>query len=157
MEGHTYRYFRGEPLYPFGHGLSYTVFRYSNLQLSAKTIKPKETLTVNVDVENAGERAGDEVVQLYVSDVAASVPVPIRQLQGFRRIHLAPGEKETVSFALAPRQFSLINDKGRRVVEPGEFQIAIGGRQPSGEDLEGEQTDVLLETVEMIGKATRIL
>jgi beta-glucosidase len=156
MEGHTYRYFRGEPLYPFGHGLSYTVFRYSNLQLSAKTITPEDPLTISVDVENAGERAGDEVVQLYVSDVVASVPVPIRQLQGFRRIHLAPGEKETVSFALTPRQFSLIDDAGRRVVEPGEFQIAVGGRQPRPKDLDEEQIDVLIETVEVTGEATEI-
>jgi beta-glucosidase len=156
MEGHTYRYFRGEPLYPFGHGLSYTAFRYSNLQLSAKTITSKDPLTVNVDVENTGERAGDEVVQLYVSDVAASVPVPIRQLQGFRRIHLAPGKKETVSFALTPHQFSLIDDAGRQVVEPGEFQIAVGGRQPRPKDLDGEQIDVLIETVEMTGEATEI-
>jgi beta-glucosidase len=156
MEGHTYRYFRGEPLYPFGHGLSYTVFRYSNLQLSAKAITPEDPLTVSVDVENTGERAGDEVVQLYVSDVAASVPVPIRQLQGFRRIHLAPGEKEAVSFALTPRQLSLIDDAGRRVVEPGEFQIAVGGRQPRPKDLDGEQTDMLIETVEVTGEVTEI-
>jgi beta-glucosidase len=156
MEGHTYRYFRGEPLYPFGHGLSYTIFRYSDLQLSAKTITPDETLTVRVDVENAGERAGDEVVQLYVSDVAASVPVPIRQLQGFKRVHLTPGEKKTISFTLMPRQFSLIDDEERRVVEPGEFQIAIGGRQPGPEDLDGERSDMLIETIEVIGETTPV-
>jgi beta-glucosidase len=153
MEGHTYRYFRGEPLYPFGHGLSYTVFRYSAMQLSARTITPQETLTISVDVENTGERAGDEVVQLYVSDVAASVPVPIRQLQGFKRVHLAPGEKKTVSFALTPCQFSLIDAKDRRVIEPGEFQIAVGGRQP---DPEGKRADVLIETVEVIGEVAEV-
>ena len=156
MEGHTYRYFQGEPLYPFGHGLSYTVFRYSDLQLSAKSIAPDETLTVSVDVENTGGRAGDEVVQLYVSDVAASVPVPIRQIQGFKRVHLTPGEKKTISFALTPRQFSLIDDEERRVIEPGEFQIAVGGRQPGPKDLDSEQSDVLIEIVEVTGKVAEV-
>jgi len=156
MEGHTYRYFRGEPLFPFGHGLSYTTFAYSDLQLSAETIAPGETLTISVDVRNVGQRAGDEVVQLYVSDVAASVPVPIRQLQGFERIHLAPGETSAVAFALAPRQLSLIDDQGRRVIEPGEFQIAIGGRQPTPQDLEVRGTAVLISTFTVTGEVTEL-
>jgi beta-glucosidase len=156
MEGHTYRYFKGEPLFPFGYGLSYTTFAYSNLRLSARTIRPDETLTVSVDVQNTGQRAGDEVVQLYVSDVAASVPVPIRQLQGFERVHLAPGETKTVTFTLTPRQLSLIDENWRRVVEPGGFQIAVGGGQPSHEDMIGEEGDVLIETFEVTGKVTEI-
>jgi beta-glucosidase len=156
MEGHTYRYFRGETLFPFGYGLSYTTFAYSNLQLSAKTIKPTETLTISVDVQNTGQRAGDEVVQLYVSDIAASVPVPIRQLEGFERVHLAPGETKTVTFTLTPRQLSLIDDQWRRVIEPGGFQIAVGGRQPSHQDMAGEATEVLIETFEVTGKVTEI-
>jgi beta-glucosidase len=156
MEGHTYRYFRGETLFPFGYGLSYTTFAYSNLQLSAKTIKPTETLTISVDVQNTGQRAGDEVAQLYVSDIAASVPVPIRQLQGFERVYLAPGETKTVTFTLTPRQLSLIDDQWRRVIEPGGFQIAVGGRQPSHQDMTGEGTDVLIETFEVTGKVAEI-
>ncbi|HOU13897.1 MAG TPA: glycoside hydrolase family 3 C-terminal domain-containing protein [Anaerolineae bacterium] len=128
--GHTYRYFKGEPLYPFGYGLSYTTFAYSDLTLSAETISAGESLTVSVKVTNTGDRAGDEVVQLYVRDVEASVPVPLRQLQGFTRIHLEPGVQQTVTFTLAPRQMSLIDDAGRRVIEPGVFEVAVGGGQP---------------------------
>ena len=156
MEGHTYRYFRGEPLFPFGYGLSYITFAYSNLQLSAETITPGETLTISADVQNVGPRAGDEVVQLYVSDIAASVPVAIRQLQGFERLHLAPGETKRVTFTLTPRQLSLIDDQGRRVIEPGEFQVAVGGRQPSSEDLLGEGTAVLIGAFEVSGEVTEV-
>jgi beta-glucosidase len=156
MEGHTYRYFRGEPLFPFGYGLSYTTFAYGNLQLSAKVIAPTETLTVSVDVQNVGQRAGDEVVQLYVSDVSATVPVPIRQLQAFKRLHLAPGETKAVTFTLIPRQLSLIDDEGRRVVEPGEFQVAVGGRQPSPEDFAGQGTAVLIRSFEVRGEMTEV-
>jgi beta-glucosidase len=133
--GHTYRYFGGEVLYPFGHGLSYTTFAYSDLTLSAEAIQSGESLTVSVKVQNTGALAGDEVVQLYVRDVApfhgeASVPVPIRQLQGFTRVHLEPGAQQTVTFMLAPRQMSLIADDGQRVIEPGLFEVAVGGGQP---------------------------
>jgi beta-glucosidase len=149
MEGRTYRYFRGEPLYPFGYGLSYTTFAYRNLRTQAQAISSGETLTVSVDVQNVGERAGDEVVQVYVSDVAASVPVPIRQLAGFARMHLAPGETQTVTFTLAPRQMSLIDDAGQRVVEPGKFRITVGGRQPLPADSFAEGSAVLAATFEV--------
>jgi len=122
--------------------------------LSARRITPGDTVTISVDVQNVGRRAGDEVVQLYVSDVAASVPAPIRQLQGFERIHLAPGETKTVTFALAPRQLSLVDNEGRRVIEPGTFQVAVGGRQPNPGDLIDEGTGVLITTLEVTGKIT---
>ena len=130
MQGRTYRYFKGEPLYPFGHGLSYTTFKYDNLKLSAKTVKAGQSIRVSASVQNVGDRAGDEVVQLYVTDVAASVPVPIRSLAGIKRVFLKPGEKRTVSFTLMPEQMSVIDDKGKRVIEPGEFMVSIGGKQP---------------------------
>ena len=147
--GHTYRYFRGDPLYPFGHGLSYTSFAYSDLALSAGRIAAGESVTVQVEVENVGQRVGDEVVQLYVRDVVASVPVPLRQLQGFQRVQLAPGERTTVTFTLTPRQMSLITDEGARVVEPGKFEIALGGGQPG-------YADVLTEVLEVVGQTTPV-
>jgi beta-glucosidase len=129
MQGRTYRYFKGEPLYPFGHGLSYTNFAYSNLRIESKSVKAGETVKVSVDVTNAGDREGDEVVQLYLTDTAASAPVPIRALVGFDRISLRPKENRTVTFTITPRQMSLIDESGKRVIEPGEFSISIGGGQ----------------------------
>ena len=156
MAGRTYRYFQGEPLFPFGHGLSYTTFAYSDLRLSAETITPQETFTVSVGVRNTGDRAGDEVVQLYVSHVDGPVPVPIRQLQGFERVHLAAGETKTVTFTLRPRQLSIVTDGGRRVVVPGKFRIAVGGRQPSPEDTGGEGTAVLFGALAVTGEAAGV-
>ena len=130
MNGRTYRYFKEEPLYPFGFGLSYTRFRYDKLKLSSSAIKSGESLSLSVEVHNIGTRAGDEVVQLYVTDLAASVPVPIRSLAGVKRIHLMPGQKQTVSFILRPEQMSLVNDQNKRVIEPGEFAVTVGGKQP---------------------------
>ena len=130
MQGRTYRYFKGEPLYPFGHGLSYTNFVYGNLRLEPKTVKAGEPVKVSVDVTNAGDREGDEVAQLYLTDTSASVPVPIRALVGFDRFSLRPREKRRVAFTITPRQMSLIDDRSKRVIEPGEFVIHVGGGQP---------------------------
>ena len=130
MQGRTYRYFKGEPLYPFGYGLSYTNFVYSDLRIDSKSVKAGQPVNVSVDVTNAGERLGEEVVQLYLTDTAASAPVPIRNLVGFDRISLRPREKRSVSFTITPRQMSLIDDGGKRVIEPGEFTIFVGGGQP---------------------------
>lgn len=130
MQGRTYRYFKGEPLYPFGFGLSYTNFTYNNLRFDSKSVKAGQPIKVTVDVKNVGDRAGDEVVQLYLTDVAASAPVPIRSLIGFDRLSLRPGEKRTVTFTITPRQMSLIDDAGKRIIEPGEFLVSAGGGQP---------------------------
>ena len=130
MQGRTYRYFKGEPLYPFGFGLSYTSFAYSNLRFDVRSVKAGQPIKVTVDVKNVGDRAGDEVVQLYLTDVAASAPVPIRSLIGFDRVSLRPGEKQTVTFTITPRQMSLIDDNGKRIIEPGEFLVTAGGGQP---------------------------
>ena len=130
MQGRTYRYFKGDPLYPFGYGLSYTRFAYSNLRVNS--VKAGEPVKVAVDVTNAGERQGDEVVQLYLTDVAASAPVPIRTLVGFERVALRPREKRTVTFTITPRQMSLIDNNDKRVIEPGEFRVHVGGNQTSG-------------------------
>ncbi|PYS31851.1 MAG: glucan 1,4-alpha-glucosidase [Acidobacteria bacterium] len=130
MLGRTYRYFKGEPLYAFGFGLSYTKFKYDKVKLSAARLKGGAELKITAEVQNVGDRAGDEVVQLYLSDVAAPVPVPIRSLAGMQRVFLKPGEKQNVSFTLSPTQMSLIDDNGKRVIEPGEFLVSVGGKQP---------------------------
>ncbi|MFB9110067.1 beta-glucosidase [Flavobacterium gyeonganense] len=129
MKGRTYRYFQKKPLYPFGFGLSYTKFKYSNLQLPVD-ISAEKNLEVSVDITNTGDRDGDEVVELYIKDEKASTPRPIVQLEGFERIYLKKGETKTVSFTITPRQLSLINKKGQRVIEPGWFTISVGGKQP---------------------------
>lgn len=129
MKGRTYRYFEGEPLFPFGYGLSYTKFEYRNLSLPEE-IKAGEETKVSVEVHNTGMRAGDEVVQLYVKDLTASAPVPLRALQGFKRIHLKPGETQVVEFVLQPRQLARIDEKNQFVVEAGGFEIAVGGVLP---------------------------
>jgi beta-glucosidase len=130
MKGRTYRFTKQAPLYRFGYGLSYTTFAYSRLRLSRKRVRARGSVAVSVDVKNSGERAGEEVVQLYVSDVAASVPVPIRHLEGFQRVRLRAGERKTVRFALKPGQLSAYDDQGRPFVEPGAFRISVGGGQP---------------------------
>lgn len=133
MKGRTYRYFDKKPLYPFGFGLSYTKFKYSNLKLPVNPGSEKD-FEVSIDVTNTGDRDGDEVVELYLKDEKASTPRPILQLEGFERINLKKGETKTVSFTITPRQLSLINKKGQRVIEPGWFTISVGGKQPDGSD-----------------------
>jgi beta-glucosidase len=130
MKNRTYRYFTGKPLYAFGYGLSYTTFAYSNLQITPAAAKPGEPVAVSADVENTGTLAGDEVVQLYLKDVEATLPVPNLQLQGFARVPLAPGEKRTVKFSLAAAQLSAVNADGKWVLEPGVFAVWVGGVQP---------------------------
>jgi beta-glucosidase len=129
MEGRTYRYFRGQPLYAFGHGLSYTTFAYANLRLSAARVKAGESVEVSVDVTNTGARAGDEVVQLYLTDVAGSTPRPVRNLAGFQRIHLQAGQTRAARFTVAADQMAMVNAADQWVVEPGEFVVAAGGNQ----------------------------
>lgn len=129
MENRTYRYFKGEPLYAFGYGLSYTTFKYSKFSV-AKTYYTGDTIKVSVNVKNTGKIAGDEVVQLYISNLSSSVPVPIRALKAFKRIHLLPGEVKTVSFSIAPEAFSVIDEQNKRVVKPGLFEFTVGGGQP---------------------------
>jgi beta-glucosidase len=120
------------PLYPFGFGLSYTQFRISDLRLSARSIPAGGRLTASVEVENTGKREGDEVVQLYLRDVASSRTRPVRELKGFERITLLPGEKRRVTFTLTPAELGFYNREMRFVVEPGEFKVFVGNSSTGG-------------------------
>jgi len=126
MSGRTYRYFKGEPLYPFGYGLSYTTFDYSNLVVS-ETSPTQIPVSVSVDLKNSGKTAGEEVVQVYVSNKSAKSIVPLTALKAFKRVYLKPGEQKTISFTLNPEDFSVTDNDSRQVVEPGLFEISISG------------------------------
>jgi beta-glucosidase len=134
MKGRTYRYAERTPLYPFGYGLSYTRFAYRDIAVTlpparARDIRPA-IARVSAVVENVGGRAGDEVVQLYLKHLDAPCVVPLHDLRGFQRVHLAPGESRTVAFDLGARDLSLVDDSGRRVFRPGRFRVTVGGSQP---------------------------
>jgi beta-glucosidase len=130
MKGRTYRYFEGKPLYPFGFGLSYTTFSYTDLRLPKKTINAGDPLTANVTVSNTGKVAGDEVVQLYLSfpNVAGA---PLRALRGFQRVHLKAGESQKVNFELKDRDLSMVTEAGEPIIAEGEYSVSIGGGQPN--------------------------
>ena len=152
MTGKTYRYFKDEPLYPFGFGLSYTTFAYSNLSVPDKAVAG-EKIRIKATVTNTGKIAGDEVVQLYLTDEKASTPRPVRQLEGFTRISLNPGESKEVEFEMEPRQFSIINNKNKRVIEPGYFNVSVGGKQPGFKGyLDPQFTQVLTGRIRLTGK-----
>lgn len=123
----NYQDIPNEPLYPFGHGLSYTDFEYSNISLSAEEINSNGTLTAKVTVTNKGKVKGKEVVQLYINDVASTSTRPIKELKGFNKIELAPGESRDVAFEITPELLSYYNHNLEYVCEPGEFEIMIGG------------------------------
>ncbi len=144
MANRTYRYFTGVPLYPFGYGLSYTTFAYADLAVPEKTATGSD-VKVTVTVTNTGDMAGDEVVQLYLTDEKASSPRPLRQLEGFKRIRLNAGESRTLEFTLKAEQLSLINSKDTRVIEPGWFTVAVGGGQPGSTAVAGETPGQVLE------------
>ncbi|MGQ9608039.1 MAG: glycoside hydrolase family 3 C-terminal domain-containing protein [bacterium] len=152
MKNRTYRYMKEEPLYPFGYGLSYTTFKYSNLKINSKEIAPTQNLDIYVDVENTGNRDGDEVVQVYVSIPDASIVSPIRSLQGFTRVHLKSGERRTIQFTLTPQQFAIVNEDGKFIVEPGRVSVSVGGGQPG---VKGD-TGVLITEFHVVGKATEV-
>ena len=120
------------PLFPFGYGLSYTQFHLSDLRLSAHHLSHDGSLSVSVEVENMGRRAGDEVVQLYLRNLAASVTRPVRELKGFERISLQPGERRRIYFWLGPEQLGFINREMRFTVEPGDFKVFVGNSSVGG-------------------------
>lgn len=121
-----YLFEENEPYFWFGYGLSYTEYQYNNIRIDKQHISEHDTATVSVDVTNTGDRAGDEIVQMYITDCVSSVTRPERELKGFKKVHLNPGETQTVSFAIDSSLLSFINAKGVSCVEPGEFLIMIG-------------------------------
>ena len=129
MKNRTYRYFAGQPLYPFGYGLSYSKFAYSNLKLSTRELRAGDPLSVEVDIRDTSDQAGDEVAELYLifPKVAGA---PIRALRGFTRVHAGGGETQHVAFTLAARDLSLVNGAGDRMVAAGDYSISVGGGQP---------------------------
>jgi beta-glucosidase len=120
------------PEYNFGFGLSYTQFEYSNLRLSARTLMKEKPLTVSATITNRGKRAGDEIVQLYIHQRTASVAQPVRELKGFERIHLMPGESTEVKFTLAAESLMFHNPHGRPVIEPGAFDLWVAPDSAGG-------------------------
>jgi beta-glucosidase len=146
MARRTYRYFDGQPLYPFGHGLSYSTFTYSGLKLPA-TVAAGEPLNVEAQVANTGTREGDEVVQVYLT-FPSRPGVPLRALRGFTRVHLKPGEQKTVQFTLGDRDLSHVSPDGMHLVSSGRYGISVGGGQPEtgvpvvtgAFDIRGERT-----------------
>jgi beta-glucosidase len=129
MRNRTYRYFKGQPLYAFGYGLSYAKFEYSNLKLSTTTLKAGDSLTVEADVRNVSQREGDEVVELYLS-FPKSPAAPIHALRGFTRMGLGAGETKHVVFTLNARDLSEVNENGDRIVANGDYRVSVGGGQP---------------------------
>jgi beta-glucosidase len=131
-------YFKGQPLYPFGFGLSYTTFEYANLRTSAESLQSTGEITVSVDVRNTGKRAGDEVVQMYVKHLESAVERPIKELRGFERITLGPGETKTVRMALKGSELAYWDAAAHGfVVEPGKAGIMLGS---SSADVKLEKT-----------------
>ena len=126
-KGLTYQYFTGTPLYPFGQGLSFTTFEYANLQVGASNLALCDSTTVTVDVKNTGTRDGDEVVQLYVGYPDSAIARPTKQLRGFKRIHLAAGETQTVSFPLDGQALTYWDQSKKRfALEAGMVDVMVG-------------------------------
>lgn len=135
MKGRTYKYMEVEPMYPFGFGLTYSEFEFSELKLSKKKMKTNGKLEVSVEVSNLGEFEAEEVVQLYISDVKASVTVPKYELKAIKRANLKPGASTELTFEITPDMLKLITDEGESVLEKGQFKVYLGSSSPSDRSL----------------------
>jgi beta-glucosidase len=130
LTGRTYRYMTTEPQYPFGFGLGYSQFAYLDLTLEKTSIRAGEALNAEVTLLNTGRQEAEEVAQFYLSDLQASVPVPIHKLVGFQRVRLGPGERLHIPFTITPEMMALVNEAGESVLEAGQFRLAVGGCSP---------------------------
>jgi beta-glucosidase len=150
MPGHTYRYAQWEPLFPFGFGLSYTKFEYSSLAIENRTIPAGDSAKLSVAVSNVGAIAGEEVVQVYLSDLEASTQVPGSNLVAFQRVALQPGETKTLSFTIDAEAMMLFDEDGKQKLEPGDFKVTIGGCAPGqrGQELGAAEPAALVFTVQ---------
>jgi len=146
MAGRTYRYFKGEPLYPFGFGLSYTTFEYSNLKTNETNTQ--SPVTLSVDVKNTGKFDGEEVVQIYISNKTATSDVPMVSLKGFKKVYLKKGETKTITFTLSPADFSYFNSDAKQIVEAGAYEITVGG------SLRGK--NAMAKTIKLTGNKAEI-
>ncbi|WP_298498322.1 glycoside hydrolase family 3 C-terminal domain-containing protein [uncultured Algibacter sp.] len=152
MENRTYKYFKGDPLFPFGHGLSYTNFTYSNLTIS-DVVSIGSNIEVKVDVKNTGAYKGEEVVQFYVSHDNKDKTTPTRSLVGFERITLSPNETKTVTLSIKPKQYALISLEGKPVINPGSISIYAGGKQPGFKGLaDASSTSVVEKKISLVKK-----
>jgi beta-glucosidase len=151
MKNRTYRYMENEALYPFGYGLSYTKFLYSEIKLSSVKINAGESITCSVNVKNAGKFESDEVVELYLKDADASVEIPRWELKGFRRIRLKKGKVQKVEFTIEARRMALIDNDGKCKIEPGIFEVYIGGSQPDARSLALTGSEVKKAVFEVTG------
>jgi beta-glucosidase len=134
QDGHTYRYFKGTPLYPFGFGLSYTRFQYSGLQLANGRLAPGDSLNFSFNLKNGGARSGDEVVEVYLSGPVGHKPVPKWALKSFTKVKLSAGEATDVRMSLSKEQLEMVLENGNRQILPGRYRVWIGGHQPGGAD-----------------------
>jgi len=130
MDGRTYRYMTQDPLYPFGFGLSYSTFEYSDLKLEKNKVTLGDSLNLSLTLKNNGPSDAAEVVQFYLSDLEASTIVPLHHLIGFERIELKAGQSRNVKFSITPEMMSFINDDGKLTLEPGGFRLEVGGCSP---------------------------
>jgi beta-glucosidase len=148
MENRTYKYFKGDPLYPFGHGLSFSTFEYSNLMVENK-MALREDILLKINVANTGKIDGDEVIQVYISHKNSTNQSPIRSLVDFKRIHFKAGETKTIDFVITPEQYAQLNELGDKVYEAGDVTISVGGRQPNSKDHNNQSSkkDIVTKTI----------
>ena len=156
MENRTYRYFKGTPLYPFGYGLGYSKIDYLFASIDKDKGAIGDTFKLKVDVKNTGKYTQHEAVQVYVTDLEASTRVPIRSLRKVKCLELEPGETKEVEFTLFARDFAIIDERGKCIIEPGKFKISIGGQQPDdrSKELMGRECDIF--EIELTGSVTEV-